>query len=182
MIEKTDDELMQAIAQGNQKAFDSLFRRHSSKVLGYSSKLLGSRSLGEDVSQDVWMKVVKMAPSYKGQANFSAWILTMTRNACFDFLRTRKNLVTFDEERGESLPDVSKDSVLEILSSSDEISLVQNAIDELPAAQRTALLLWMTEDLSYEQIAHQLGTTVSSVKSVLFRARETLSERLRGAV
>lgn len=179
MTEKSDDELMLAVAQGNEKAFASLFRRHSGKVLGYGTKLLGSKSLGEDISQDVWIKVVKMAPSYQATQNFTAWILTITRNACFDFLRTQVNLVAFDEERGESLADVSKESVLEILSSHDEVSAVQAAIAALPDSQRTVLVLWMSEDLSYDDIANQLKTSVSSVKSTLFRARESLALKLR---
>lgn len=179
MTEISDDELMQGIASGNEKAFASLFRRHSSKVLGYGVKLIGSKSLGEDISQDVWIKVVKMAPSYQPSKNFTAWILTITRNACFDYMRSQKNLVSFDEQRGESLADVSKDSVIEILSGADEISMVQAAIATLPDSQRKVLVLWMSEDLSYDEISLQLGTSVSSVKSMLFRARETLALKLK---
>jgi RNA polymerase sigma-70 factor (ECF subfamily) len=182
MTETSDDELMQAIARGNQKAFALLFRRHSKGVLGYGVKLLGSKALGEDISQDVWIKVVKMAPSYQATQNFTAWILTITRNSCFDYLRSQKNLVAFDETHlSETLPDLSKQSVLEILSSADEVSAVQSAIANLPDSQRAALVLWMSEDLSYDDIANQLGTTVSAVKSALFRARETLALKLRPA-
>jgi RNA polymerase sigma-70 factor (ECF subfamily) len=182
MIEKSDDELMQAIARGSEKAFASLYRRHSKLVLGYGIKILGSKPLGEDISQDVWMKVVKMAPSYQASKNFTAWLLTITRNSCFDDLRSQKNLVAFDEAHvDKTLADISKESILEVLSRSDETSAVQAAIATLPESQRTALILWMSEDLTYDDIAHQLQTTVAAVKSTLFRAREALSLKLRPA-
>lgn len=173
---------MKQIAEGSEKAFTTLFRRHSNIVLGYSSKLLNSRSLGEDIAQEIWMKVVKMASSYQDTGQFKPWILTMTRNASFDYLRRQKFLADAGEDFAGNSEDVSRQSIESLMAIQENISRVQKALAELPVNQRAALLLWMTEDLSYDQIAHELDSSVSSVKSLLFRARETLTAKLKGSL
>lgn len=177
----TDDELMRLIAKGDDEAFDTLFRRHSARVLGYGRSILGSLSLAEDVSQDVWIKVVKMAPSYQTQNTFRAWVTTITRNSCLDILRARSTDVPLDNATADGLVDVERASIVEIMTAAADINAVRAAIAELPDSQRACLALWMTEELSYEEIARQLDLSLSSVKSLLFRARETLAARLRGA-
>src|SRR5579872_730846 len=88
----TDDELMKKIAKGDERAFKALFDRHSGKIFGYARRLMGDPDKAEDVSQEVWMKIVKVAPSYKPTSHFIAWVFTIVRNTSFNSLRNAKSL------------------------------------------------------------------------------------------
>ena len=70
----TDDELMGKIAEGCSDSFNVLFERHGPKVFGYAKKILGDHERAEDVSQEIWVKVVQQAPSYSKEGYFKAWV------------------------------------------------------------------------------------------------------------
>ncbi len=180
---QSDDELMNEIAKGNHPAFTHLFKRHSGKVLGYAKRLLVDQSKAEDVSQEVWLKVVKVASNYRGSGNFIAWVFTLTRNAAFNVLRDQKRWVdrhtSFspdEEEMNEPL--WSKGEWEKRWEQMNQIEKVKIEIDCLPDAQRIALVTWLTEDMSYEEVAAQLEVSVSALKSLLFRARQNLNRAL----
>ena len=179
----TDDELMKKIAVGNNRAFQLLFDRHSGKVYGYARRLMGDQQRAEDISQEVWMKIVKMAPQYQPTAHFIAWIFTIVRNTSFNHLRNLKNL---RDDTSEALLEsdfkMDKSSVEEILVKEDDAKKVRQKIEELPSNQRILLTAWMTEDLSYEDLAREMDLSVSAVKSLLFRAKRTLEKSLKDAV
>ncbi|MEQ1877021.1 MAG: RNA polymerase sigma factor [Bdellovibrionia bacterium] len=176
---RSDDELMLEVARGSQKAFAELFDRHSGKVLGYAMRLMGGDKIkGEDISQNAWMKVIKAAPSYRGSSSFIAWVHTIVRNTAFNELRSRRR--RGEEELTENIADeVTVESVEAQLSQTDDVQLLKSKIDELPDSQRAVLVAYMTEELSYEEIASQLDLSVSSVKSLLFRARQNLAQAMK---
>ena len=179
---KTDDQLMELIGQGQTGAFSELFERHSSRLVGYAHRLLNDKEKAEDIAQEVWIKVVKLAPSYSGQGHFIAWVMTMIRNTCFNELRSAKRLVyNADTELNNNEADVTHSDLESLLAGAQEIQQVKNAIEALPENQRVALVTYVSEDMSYEDLAKLMETTLSSVKSLIFRARKTLSEQLRGA-
>ncbi|HEX4923065.1 MAG TPA: RNA polymerase sigma factor [Bdellovibrionales bacterium] len=175
----SDDELMKEVAGGSQKAFAQLFDRHSGKVLGYAMRLLGGDQIrAEDISQMAWMKVIKAAPSYKGSSSFVAWAYTIVRNTAFNELRAkrRRQEETLTEAVAES---VTVASIETVISETADVSALKKRIDELPEMQRAVLVAYMTEELSYDEIASQLDISVSSVKSLLFRARQNLATALK---
>ena len=86
----TDDQLMSRIAKGDSKAFQKLFDRHSGLVFGYAMQLLNRREQAEDLSQEIWMKVLRQSPHYQPQGHFVAWLRTLTRNAAFNKIRNQK--------------------------------------------------------------------------------------------
>ena len=92
LSKKTDDELMTLIAEGLPQAFECLFDRYSGKVLGYAKKMLGTVEKAEEASQDIWVKVVKLAPQYQKEGYFNAWVMTMIRNHCLNIRRKDKRL------------------------------------------------------------------------------------------
>lgn len=179
-MSRTDDELMSQIAQGDQRAFAELFERHAGKILGYACRLLGDKAKAEDVSQDVWLKVVKAASSYSGSGHFIAWAYTLTRNRALNVIRDAKRL-------DEALPIGGGDDDVDIPDRMEleekvmnlaEVDRVKTEIDRLPDAQRIALVTWLTEDMTYDELAAHMDTSVSAVKSLLFRARRSLEESL----
>lgn len=175
---KTDDELMSLIAEGNSKAFETLFDRYSGKVLGYAKKMLGSVEKGEEAAQDIWVKVVKLAPQYQKEGYFNAWVMTMIRNHCLNTIRKDKRL--FFHEDVEVLMD--SETIVpfeeEILNKND-ISKISKLMESLPEKQRIALTILVTEEPTYEELAEQMGASVGAVKSMIHRARKTLQAQMK---
>ena len=171
---------MKEIAMGQTNAFNILFQRYSSAVLGYSCRILGSMEKAEDASQDIWMKLVKSASSFSG-SSVKPWLMTITRNTCLNVIRSQSRFREMKSELYETKDlHFQASDIEEILSQTQDIAAAKKVIQDLPDAQRVALTLYMTENCSYEEISKELDTSVSSVKSLLFRARETLRSQLQG--
>ena len=175
----TDDQCMKRIAAGEEDPFQCLFERYGDLVYGYCMKLLNDRERAEDASQDVWIKVIKNASKYKSSGKFRAWLLQIARNTCFSLFREIKK--NFSEEVSENeVEDVSQKSILDLMSVRENNSEVRKCIENLPENQRVALMVWMTEDKSYDEIAVEMNCSVSSVKSLLFRAKQGIKDQLGG--
>ena len=173
--QKTDDELMQAISEGAETAFNELFERHSSKVLGFAKKMLGSLDKAEETSQDIWVKVVKQAENYVKQGTFSSWVMMMTKNHCLNIIRKDKRL-TFSESPEDYHSDYNQNESEDLLFSKFAIEDLSKALDQLPDNQRIALTLLATEEPTYEDMAEQLEMSVGALKSVIHRGRKALKE------
>ena len=180
MANVPDGELMKAIAKGNAKAFRELFSRYSSLVLGYSRRMVKDQGLAEDVSQEVWMRVVRAASTYQDKNVFRAWLLNIVRNTSLNLLRSRSHF-EFKAEYDEKDIGFSRDEIETFFSRNQELKKVKALIEALPDQQRLALVIWLSEDVSYEDLARELDTSVSAVKSLLFRARTTLEQQMREA-
>lgn len=184
----TDEELMALAGEGDDSAFSVLVQRHQTRVFGTAAKMLGSLSEAEDVAQQVFIRVYRAAPRYKPTAKFTTWLMTICRNCVFTHSkklsrqRTEPLEYTDEEESGggESryADPEAYDSSRQLLV--DELEQqVNTAILELPETQRMALVLRQYEQMDYDEIARVMGVSLSSVKSLLFRARDTLREKLR---
>lgn len=184
MTPKTDDQLMKEVAMGDQRAFEALFKRYGSRVLGYARRILSDQGLAEEVSQEVWIKIVRSATNYDSKNQFTSWLLTIVRNTAISEMRKRSRYsrdVELDEQIVGSVSDSreEKRNLESALIARYDLSMVRNRIDSLPDFQRTVIVIWMTEELSYEEIASQTGATVSAVKSALFRAKKSLETSLK---
>lgn len=183
MESKTDGELMTLIAQGNSTAFHTLYQRYSKIVFGYSFKIVRQRATAEDISQDVWVKIVKLASAYRGEGSVKGWLLTIVRNQSISHLRSHKRMATVDAQgisENETVGFDPKETENTLLRGF-ELSKLKKSMDELPEEQRLALLFFVSENMSYEDIARELATTESAVKALIFRARKTLLEK-RGSL
>lgn len=183
----SDEQLMQLIGEKSEEAFSHLLSRHKNLVYGTIFKLLGPYSAeAEDLAQDVFIKLWKAAPSYRPEAQFTTWLLTICRNSVFTQLKKsqRRKTETLEingqEGEGESPhPDLAMQTPAAHLLQAELAQKLQAAIAQLPLNQREALTFKQQEQLDYEEIAKIMGVSVSSVKSLLFRARETLREKLK---
>ncbi|MFN2542302.1 MAG: RNA polymerase sigma factor [Chthoniobacterales bacterium] len=181
--ESEDVRLMGLIAGGDMAAFEQLVERHQALVAGTAGRMLGSNSDVEDIAQQVFIRVWKSAGRYRPRAKFTTWLLKITRNLVFNELRRTKrraqmSLQTEPQAEEIALPDESTPAPDASLLEDELRRTIENAITQLPDAQRMALILRRYEELSYEDIAEVLDLSVPAVKSLLFRARTELRARL----
>ena len=179
-----DVRLMHLVSRGDTAAFEQLIERHQGLVAGTVARMLSSNSDVEDIAQQVFIRVWKSASRYVPRAKFTTWLLKITRNLVFNELRRSKrhaHVPMQPDPQCEELP--VKDEVTQAPDASLLEAELQHKIEEailsLPESQRIALILRRYEELSYEQIAEILGLSVPAVKSLLFRARTELRERLK---
>jgi RNA polymerase sigma-70 factor (ECF subfamily) len=187
-LEKADGDaadvrLMQLASCGQTDAFEQLIERHQALVAGTIARMLDSNSDVEDIAQQVFIRVWKSASRYKPTAKFTTWLLKITRNLVFNELRRRKRHAIVPLQVGEDAEELPlKDergltpdaSLLE----AELARAIDSAIAGLPETQRLALVLRRYDELSYEEIGAVLELSVPAVKSLLFRARTELRERL----
>ncbi|HXY61248.1 MAG TPA: sigma-70 family RNA polymerase sigma factor [Chthoniobacterales bacterium] len=179
-----DVRLMVLVAGGDTAAFETLVERHQALVAGTVARMLGSNSDVEDITQQVFIRVWRSAGRYVARAKFTTWLLKITRNLVFNEMRRAKRHphvpVQIDPET-EELPikDEAAATPDATLLQAELQRAIESAIKELPDAQRMALILRRYEELSYEEIADVLELSVPAVKSLLFRARTELRERLQ---
>jgi RNA polymerase sigma-70 factor (ECF subfamily) len=184
----SDEELMRAAGTGDEAACAALVRRHQDRVYGTVYRMLGSyHQEAEDVAQQVFIKVFRAAPRWRPEAKFTTWLMTICRNCVFTQLQRsrRRACEPLESEAadgataGESPhPDPDARPADALVQEEEMRRALEDAMARLPDAQRAALVLRQYEQLNYEDIARTLGTTVPSVKSLLFRAREALRARL----
>ena len=170
---KADDELMDLIATGHAKAFETLFDRYSGKLLGYAKKMLGSTEKAEEASQEIWVKVAKLAPNYQKEGYFNAWVMTMIRNHCLNIIRKDKRLFFHEDVDALRSSEVVPPFEEELLNQKN-LEQVSAMMEKLPEKQRIALTILVTEEPSYEELAEQMGASVGAVKSMIHRARKSL--------
>jgi RNA polymerase sigma-70 factor (ECF subfamily) len=178
-----DVRLMQRVGHGDTSAFEQLIERHQALVAGTVARMLGSNSEVEDIAQQVFIRVWKSASRYTPRAKFTTWLLKITRNLVFNELRRSKRRAQVpmqsDVEAQEiPLKDETSPAPDASLLEHELQEAIEDAITQLPDTQRMALVLRRYEQLSYEQIAEILDLSVPAVKSLLFRARSELRERL----
>jgi RNA polymerase sigma-70 factor (ECF subfamily) len=170
-------EWMARIRDGDMEAFRCLVEAHQARVIGTISKMLGSDAEAEDLAQQVFIRIWKSAPRYRPTAKFTTWLFRITRNLVFNELRRKRHFVDQADEMPE--PAERRDQEPDkVLMEGELQSAIQNAIDQLPESQRLAIILRRYEGMAYEEIAAVIGTSVPAVKSILFRARAELRERL----
>jgi RNA polymerase sigma-70 factor (ECF subfamily) len=181
-----DLEWMRRVKQGDLNALAELIQAHQQRVVSTVAKMLGSETDAEDVAQQVFIRVWKSAPRYEPTAKFTTWLFKITRNLVLNELRRRSRHSTLSLDAASGEADRPQEIADRRVASPDSSLLeeelqkaIEAAIGALPEVQRMALILRRYDELSYEEIADVLDLTVPAVKSVLFRARAELREKLR---
>ena len=185
-----DVALMLRIKAGDEDAFRELIERHQRAVISVIYRALGDAWESEDLAQRVFIQVFRSARRYQPTAKFTTWLYTITHNAIRNEYRRRARHAaeSFDAltqpgetgEPGAQLADPQAIDPGQLVIERELQEQIQTAVQLLPETQRTAVILCRFEGLPYEEIATVLNCSVSAVKSLLHRARETLKEKLRG--
>lgn len=178
----TDSQLIREIKDGNIELYSELMRRYQRKILAFIYHMLKSAKLellAEDLCSETFYKAYRSLHSFREvDASFSTWLYTIARNTVLSELRKQKSAhVPLDETN--MMPAAPPDQVPEQhVLRNERMAMVREAINNLPEKQRSALILREYDQLDYQEIANILGQTVSSVKSLLFRARASVKSQL----
>jgi RNA polymerase sigma factor (sigma-70 family) len=178
----TDSQLIREIKDGNVELYAELIDRYERKILAFIFHMLKSAKmemLAEDLCQETFYKAFRSLQTFREvEASFSTWLYTIARNTVLSELRKQKTGKVSLEESGYT-PQASFEAMPEqAILRNEKVSMVREAINNLPEKQRSALILREYEQLDYQEIANILGQTVSSVKSLLFRARASVKTQL----
>jgi RNA polymerase sigma-70 factor, ECF subfamily len=179
----SDEELIQALGDGDETALRTLADRHTPSIYRFSLRYTGDESLAQDISQEVFLKLYRYARRYKPGMPFKTWLFTIVRNTSIDLARscTYRKIHSFDAPNSQALLESEKQSLMhgaqtpeENYSSKQTAQRVASAVQSLPEKQRTAIILKYYEEMPIKEIAEVMEATVSSVESLLVRAKRNL--------
>lgn len=175
--------LMLRVRGHDEAAFRELVEATEDRIYGTIVKMLGGIEGAEDLAQKVYLRIWQARERYEPTAKFSTWMFSITRRLVLNERRgrARRGAVFYEPAAEEKVQEASGGESPAREASAAELSrAIDAALASLPEEQRTAMILRRYEEMSYEGIAEVLGTTVPAVKSLLFRARETLRVKLAG--
>jgi RNA polymerase sigma-70 factor (ECF subfamily) len=178
----TPDSLIEQCLSGDQAAWETIVRQNWRKVFNVAYKFVGKHDEAEDLTQDIFLKIFKALNTFDRRANFQTWIISISRNLCIDHYRSvRKERQTIAREvdAGELQPVSLERGPYQAAEHQDLRGLLRQALQALPATLRTAVVLRDLQELSYQEIAEQLGLPEGTVKSRINRGRIELAHQLR---
>jgi RNA polymerase sigma factor (sigma-70 family) len=168
-----DEKLIAMARAGNPGAFETIVDRYQGRLLGFCRQMLSSTEDAEDVLQEVFVNAYRAMLADEREINLRPWLYRIARNRCLNYLRKPK---ADAQESMDMVPEVEAASTAERVHNREEFRQILSDVNKLPETQRAALLLREMDALSYEEIAAAMDTTVPSVKSLLVRARISLTE------
>jgi RNA polymerase sigma-70 factor (ECF subfamily) len=182
MTHLNDQELMRLVQAGDSSPAAEIFDRYSSRIYNFAYRFLRNSEAAEDATQEVFVKMLKHANQFHGDAKLSTWLFSITANWCRDYLRKADNKAKESEEVLYSIPASSELAPDRNLERRQDEQLIQKALSALTPEQREAILLSRYQGLSYAEIAQISGCSEGAVKTRVFRAMETLKKALAGDV
>lgn len=167
--------LLVRVGRGDDHALRVLIEKWKTPLVNFIWRSVGDAATAEDLAQTVFIKLWRNAPHYRPEAKFSTYLFTIARSLIINEYRRRgrKPVDATDPADMHAVHcDESGKRVTELDAAFDA------ALESLPENQRTALLLWKQQELSYEDIARSMGASVTAVKTWIFRGRQKLRESL----
>ncbi|GGF75055.1 RNA polymerase sigma factor [Paenibacillus albidus] len=178
----TDSQLIQQIKQGNTELYSELMRRYQRKILAFVYHMLKNSHMeliAEDLCSETFYKAFRSLHSFREvDASFSTWLYTIARNTVLSELRKNRAGNVSLEESGYTPVAPLEVAPEQVALRKERMNLVREAINNLPEKQRSALILREYDQMDYQEIALILDQSVSSVKSLLFRARSSVKLQL----
>lgn len=180
----TDEELMLAVCNGDQSAYQTIVKKHLQPISHYAFRMLGNSKDTEEISQEtflrLWLNAARWQPD---KANLSTWLHRIAHNLCIDYLRRHRRTVVQSELR----PETDTTETLEIQQETESATRIDanaaaqqlhNALQELPESQRSALMLCHYQGFSNKEAAVIMDISVKALESAIARAKRTLRNRL----
>ena len=165
--------------RGDKFAFGQLIEAYQGPVYNLAYRMLGNSGEAEEAAQEAFIRAYTRLDSYDPTHKFSTWLLSITSNYCIDQIRKRRAVLLSIDEPLPPHPALHSDNNKgpeAVYIAQEREELVQNLLSELPDEYRQAVVLRYWYDMAYEEIAEVQKTTVSAVKSRLFRARRMLAD------
>ena len=183
--------LMLRVADDDEEAFADLTNRYTPRVFGHFCRQLGSRVEAEDLTQEVFLRLFRSRKRYRPKARFGTWVFHIMQNVLRNALRSRRRhpcarldfsqSATEDRFQEVSLPDRAEPPSRPV-ERTELAAVVRAAVAELAERQRTAVELHQFEDCTYAEVAAEMDMTPKAAKSLLYRARNQLRDRLMAFV
>ena len=179
-----DANLMLRVRDGCTVSFQLLLERHRGPVIHFLYRMVQNQAVAEELAQEVFLRVYRSRSTYEPSAKFTTWLFRISTHVALNHIRDRrheKGQQSLDDEVGDGMVRQVEDNsstVEQKLVKEVRMQEVRNAIETLPAKQKAAVLMHKYQELDYSQIAGALECSESAVKSLLFRAYESLRARL----
>ena len=167
LTEQTDEVLMALVSKGDLEVLKVLFDRHHVHVFNFLYKMCGDKQLSEDLTQDVFYKVIKYRSTYNN-GKFISWLFTIARNGLKTHFSRKHNY----HDTLEGLPEQSLDNAV----GQEEYSQLRRALSLLETSDREVLVLHKLQEIRYPELAEILGSTPGAVKTKVSRALKKLKE------
>jgi RNA polymerase sigma-70 factor, ECF subfamily len=187
---RSDVQLMLDVKAGDQRSFELLLQRYRTPLVNFLYRMVRSREQAEDLAQEVFLRVYRAREDYEPSAKFTTWLFRIATNLALNSLRDhryQKLEVSMDapiiadaedgEERMMEVADEHPDIEQHLVDEARK-KMIRHAIEKLPEKQRAAVLLHKYQELDYGEISKILQCSESALKSLLFRAYETLRVEL----
>ena len=176
---KDDQLLIERTLKGDMQAFRWLITRNQHLVSRVVGRIIQDEEEMEEVCQDVFLKAYDKLATFRGDAKFSTWLVSIAYHMSLNHVKKKKRPhVSIDEVRSRGTNEHGADYVLE---QHDMKSILDNAIGMLPEAQRNVITLFHLEEMTYEEVAEITGMPIGTVKNYLFRGRNQLKEILKNS-
>ena len=181
-----DAELIARLQRGDEAAFRTLVARYQDRIYRTAFSLLRSAEDAEDIAQEVFVEAYQTVARFRGEVALSTWLYRLATSRALQQRRrlaAKKRFAYFTSLLGfhndilHEVPDHAHP--LALLEGTQQLQVLLRHIERLPSQQQVAFTLRHEQELSYEEIAAVLGTTIAAVESLLFRARQTLRQHLR---
>jgi RNA polymerase sigma-70 factor (ECF subfamily) len=187
----TDAEVMLELKAGNMDAFDVLLGKYRKPIVHFMFRMVHNQAVAEELAQEVFLRVYRSRETYRAEARFSTWLYRIATNLGVNHARDTRHermastvyLDAVDAETGTT-PDVADatPSAEAGLLQRERMNAIRQYVMALPERQKTAVLMHKYEGMDYKQIGEVLKLSESATKSLLFRAYQTLREKLKGFV
>jgi RNA polymerase sigma-70 factor (ECF subfamily) len=187
---RSDVQLMLDVKAGDEQSFELLLQRYRTPLVNFLYRMVRAREEAEDLAQEVFLRVYRARKDYVPSAKFTTWLFRIATNLALNSVRDNRYQrmevsldapVTMDAEDGDEKPlDIAEKhpNIEQYLVEEARKKMIRHAIDKLPEKQRAAVLLHKYQELDYGDIAKILECSESALKSLLFRAYETLRVEL----
>jgi RNA polymerase sigma-70 factor (ECF subfamily) len=187
---RSDVQLMLDVKAGDERSFELLLQRYRTPLVNFLYRMVRAREEAEDLAQEVFLRVYRARKDYVPSAKFTTWLFRIATNLALNSVRDNRYQrmevsldapVTMDAEGGDEKPlDIAEKhpNIEQYLVEEARKKMIRHAIDKLPEKQRAAVLLHKYQELDYGDIAKILECSESALKSLLFRAYETLRVEL----
>jgi RNA polymerase sigma-70 factor (ECF subfamily) len=179
-----DAELMLRVKDGDGASFAVLLEKHRLPVIHFLYRMVQNQAVAEELAQEVFLRVYRSRESYQPTAKFTTWLFRIATHLALNSLRDGKNRrleQPLEDDSAETpvrqVPD-QRPSVEQTMVHQARLDEIRRAVAMLPEKQRAAVLMHKYEEMEYSQIAKVLNCSESAIKSLLFRAYETLRARL----
>jgi RNA polymerase sigma-70 factor, ECF subfamily len=176
----SDETLLCKSAAGDEEAFAALYRRRQAGVYRFALHMSGSVAMAEEVTQDVFMMVIRDGNRFDGaRGSANAFLMGIARNFILKALERNRAYIGLEEEALETTP-ATASNVLADLTRAEVVENVRQAVLALPAVYREAIVMCDLEEMTYADAAEALGVPVGTVRSRISRGRALLVQKLSG--